>query len=475
MLAMRIPKFYIKSKHLRRSLRIGFWFSTGAFLAIFFITSFSFLIFEKINQTKVYPGVFVAGKNLGGETKEEIQKYFQKKNELIETNFIFTNSKEEIATVSAKEIDFGYDDRLFATQAFSIGRSKNTLTDTYLILKAYINGIYLSSSYKYTQSKLLKILEPYSTSVEKKPIDALFKFENGKVTTFRASEEGKIVDFESLNNEILSYGEKVLIFNPKIIKITVPIKILKPKVTTESVNSFGIKELIGSGNSRFFHSIPGRIHNISLAALRLNGVMIKPGGVFSFDDALGDVSNFTGYQQAYVIKDGKTVLGDGGGVCQVSTTLFRAILNAGLPIVERQAHAYRVGYYEQDSGPGLDATTYVPSVDLKFKNDTANYILIQTTTDLDNLSLNFSLYGTKDGRTVAISNPVISNQTPPPPPLFQDDPTLPKGEVKQIDFEASGANVYITREVKKNGKVLISEKFTSNYQPWQAVYLKGTQ
>ena len=472
---MRFYKFNLSKKRFKKSLAIGFWFLTGAILAIFFVTSFSFLTFQKINRDRVYPGIFVAGKNLGGMTKKEVQKYYQNKNELINTTFIFTTKNQEIATVSAKEIDFGYDDRLFATQAFLIGKSKNFLTDSYLILKAYTTGIYLSSSYKYNQPKLLKILDPYSTSVRKEPVDALFKFENGKVTSFRPSEEGRIVDFEVLDNEILSQGEKILVFNPKLVKITIPIKIIKPKVSTESINNFGIKELIGIGSSRFFHSIPGRIHNISLASSRLNGIMIKPGDIFSFDEILGDVSSFTGYQQAYVIKDGKTVLGDGGGVCQVSTTLFRAILNSGLPIIERHAHAYRVGYYEQDSGPGLDATTYVPSVDLKFKNDTGNYILIQATADLDNLSLNFSLYGTKDGRTITISNPVITDQTPAPPPLFQDDPTLPKGTIKQVDFEAAGANVYFTREVKKDGKILISEKFTSNYQPWQAVYLRGAQ
>lgn len=472
---MRIYKFSVNKKHLKKSLRVAFWFSTGAFLSIFFVVSFSFLIFEKINNNRIYPGIFVAGKNMGGMTRQEAQDYFQKKNELINTNFVFVNGSEEIATVSAKEIGFGYDDRLFATQAYTIGRSKNFLTDSYLILKAYLNGIYLSRAYKYDENLLSETLNPFATSVGKMPVDAQFKFDNGKVTAFRPSEDGQTVDWESLNGQILSQGEKILVFKPKEVKISIPIKILKPAISTESINNFGIKELIVSGSSHFAHSIPQRIHNIILASEKINGTLVPPGQTFSFDNVLGDVSIFTGYQQAYIIKDGKTVLGDGGGVCQVSTTLFRAILNAGLPVVERHAHAYRVGYYEQDSPPGLDATTYVPTVDLKFKNDTGNYILIQSAIDLDNLSLTFSLYGTRDGRTVSISNPVVANETPAPPPLYQDDPTIPKGEIKQIDFAANGADVYFTREVKKDNKVLIYEKFTSNYQPWQAVYLKGTK
>lgn len=472
---MRIYKFSINTKRLKKSINIGFWFSMGAFLAIFFISSSFFLIFQKINHNRVYPGVFIAGKNLGGETYDEVEKYYQKKNELINTNFVFTNNKKEVATISAKEIDFGYDDRLFATQAFSIGRSKNFLTDSYLVLKAYTSGIFLSPAYKYSQDKLLQTLLSFSSSIEKKPVNAQFKFENGRVTTFQPSEEGKTVDWENLNSEILGQGEKVLVLSPKTVNIEIPIKTLKPQVSTENVNSFGIKELIASGSSHFAHSIPQRIHNVALAAGRINGALVAPGKIFSFDAVLGDVSLFTGYQQAYIIKDGKTILGDGGGVCQVSTTLFRAILNAGLPVIERNAHAYRVGYYEQDSPPGLDATTYVPTVDLKFKNDTQNYILIQSAIDYDEQKLEFFLYGTKDGRDVLISKPVVSDQTPPPPPLFQDDPTLPKGEVKQIDFEAWGAKVVFNRTVTKDNKAIISETFVSNYQPWQAVYLKGMQ
>lgn len=472
---MRIYKFSIKKKHLLRSISIGFWFSTGAFLAIFFIISFSFLIFEKINHDRIYPGVFVAGKNLGGETYNQARIYFQKKNELISTQFIFTNNNEEIATISGKDIDFGYDDRLFATQAYSIGRSKNFLTDSYLILRAYINGIFLNSSYKYSQSKLMDILSGFAGSVDKKSVDAQFKFENGRVTTFRPSEDGQIVYWEKLNNDILSHGREILLTSPKTVRVEIPIKILKPSISTESVNTFGIKELIASGSSHFAHSIPQRIYNISLAASRINGALVPPGRTFSFNNVLGDVTSFTGYQQAYVIKDGKTVLGDGGGVCQVSTTLFRAILNAGLPILERNPHSYRVGYYEQDSAPGLDATVYYPSVDFKFKNDTQNYILIQSSIDPDQQELTFFLYGTKDSRAVSISQPVVSDETPPAPPLFQDDSILSPGETKQIDFAAWGSKVVFNRTVSKNGKVILSDKFVSNYQPWQAVYLRGPQ
>ncbi len=189
---------------------------------------------------------------------------------------------------------------------------------------------------------------------------------------------------------------------------------------------------------------------------------------------MGDVSQFTGYQQAYIISGGKTILGDGGGVCQVSTTLFRSLLNAGLPIMERQAHAYRVGYYEQNSPPGLDATVYSPSPDLKFKNDTGNYILIVAKADAKHFSLIFELYGTSDGRTSTVSKPVVTNIVPAPEDVYQDDPTLPIGTVKQIDFKAAGAHVTFNYVVNRGGETIYKKTFISNYRPWQAIYLRGT-
>jgi vancomycin resistance protein YoaR len=189
---------------------------------------------------------------------------------------------------------------------------------------------------------------------------------------------------------------------------------------------------------------------------------------------VGDISLATGYQQAYVIRDGRTVLGDGGGVCQVSTTLFRAILAAGLPIVERHAHSYRVGYYEQDSKPGLDATVFAPSADLKFTNDTSAYILIQSQVDKSKMTLEFDLYGTSDERKAELGKVRVWDVSDPPPDLYEDDPTLPAGTVKQVDYKAWGAKAAFDWKVTRGEEVLQERTFYSNYQPWQAVFLRGT-
>ncbi len=308
-----------------------------------------------------------------------------------------------------------------------------------------------------------KILE-VSRKINRSPQDSVFIVENEKVKEFSPSLDGVTVN------------EKLLLENIKTVpnEITIPVVKVEPKIKTEDVNNLGIKSLLGKGFSNFKGSIPNRIHNVNLAQSKFNGVLVPPNETVSFNQILGDVSAYTGYKSAYVIMDGKTVLGDGGGVCQVSTTLFRAVLSAGLPVVERRAHAYRVGYYEQGFGPGIDATVYSPTTDFKFKNDTSAYLLIQTEINLNDLSLSFEIYGTDDGRVATTSKPIIASQSSPGEDLYVDDPTLKTGVVKQIEHRAYGAKVIFDYHVERNGEVLIDQKFVSNYRPWQAVYLKGT-
>ena len=313
-------------------------------------------------------------------------------------------------------------------------------------------------------------LKKIAQEIDREVQEGLFEFnqQTKRVTAFKPSQEGRKLDvnktFFLINDALSASSSKT---------ITLPVDIVKPKIATSDVNSLGIKELLGRGISNFAGSISNRIYNIGLTASKINGVLVPPGEIFSFNQTVGDITAATGFKQAYVIKEGRTVLDDGGGVCQDSTTLFRAVLNAGLPVVKRTAHAYRVSYYEQGFPPGLDATVFYPSVDFQFKNDTPSHILIQAYTS--GTTLYVDLYGTPDGRVVSLTKPVVSNQTPPPPELRQDDPTLPKGTVKQVDWAAWGANVSFKRTVTRNGQELIDETWRSNFKPWQAVYLVGTQ
>ena len=365
---------------------------------------------------------------------------------------LVTNAIQALNKWGDKKIKFGYKD-------YELTLSNEEMMAIYGLTGEAVN-----------EDQFEQLLTKIKQQVETEPKDAVFVFEDNKVKEFKPEIVGVKVDAPALKTKlatVLAEADKEALEIPVIQSL--------PKVKTGDINNLGIKELIGVGKSAFAHSIAGRVFNINLAASRINGTLVAPGEDFSFNQAVGDISRASGYQSAYIISGGKTVLGDGGGVCQVSTTVFRAALNAGLPITERKAHAYRVGYYEQDSKPGIDATVYNPSADLKFTNDTGKYVLVQTKVDTKKMTMTVEIYGTKDGRVVTVSEPKISSQTPPPATVYVDDPTLPVGQTKQIDWSAWGAKVSFNYKVIKGEETVFEKTFYSNYQPWQAVYLRGTR
>lgn len=321
------------------------------------------------------------------------------------------------------------------------------------------------------------LADTWNKTINRPPRNAVFTYdkETLKVSEFVPPQNGLAIqkaDLQSLVTSAISELEKT---DEKSKVVSVPVKETPPDVTLASTNDLGIVEQIGVGDSEYFHSIPGRIHNVGLTSTRINNTIVKPGEEFSFNKTLGDVSAASGFAPAYVIKNGRTELGDGGGVCQVSTTVFRAVLNAGLLVTKRIPHSYRVSYYELNSKPGIDATVYAGEVDFRFKNDTGHAILIRTENDPKKLYLAVRIYGTSDGRSTEIISHTTSNPQPAPPALYQDDPSLPRGTTKQIDFAASGIKATFVNVIKdKDGKEIRRDTYNSNYKPWQAVYLVGT-
>jgi vancomycin resistance protein YoaR len=242
----------------------------------------------------------------------------------------------------------------------------------------------------------------------------------------------------------------------------------------------GITELVSSQTSYFYGSSASRIQNIQTASSRFHGVMVAPGQTFSMADVLGDISLDSGYAEAWIIFGDRTIKGVGGGVCQVSTTLFRNVFFGGYPVEERYPHAYRVYYYElnaanwQDSTlAGLDATVYVPLVDFKFTNDTPYWLLMETYVNPGARSLTWKFYSTSDGREVEWHTTGLRNRVDPPEPLYTENASLPKGEINQVDWAVEGADVTVTRVVYRNGEAHIEDAFHTHYVPWRAVYEYG--
>jgi vancomycin resistance protein YoaR len=242
----------------------------------------------------------------------------------------------------------------------------------------------------------------------------------------------------------------------------------------------GITELIHSETSYFYGSSSERIQNIQTAAARFHGLLVPPGATFSMVDNIGDISLDSGFAEALIIYGDRTIKGVGGGVCQVSTTLFRTVFFSGYPVIERNPHAYRVYYYELNAAGGinpdlvgLDATVYAPVVDFKFQNDTPYWLLMETYVDPGARTLTWKFYSTSDGRTVEWDTTGVKNKVEAPEPVYEENDELEKGEVKQVDWEAEGADVTVTRTVSRDGSIIIEDIFKTHYLPWAAVYQYG--
>jgi vancomycin resistance protein YoaR len=317
---------------------------------------------------------------------------------------------------------------------------------------------------------LAALLGPMGPDLERKPENARFIFNDDtrQLDLLKSAVIGRTLDIPAsitAINEGLASGQHEI---PLAFITTDPA--VKDDATAQEL---GITELVVSADTYFSGSSPERIQNIKTASAAFHGLLVPPGDTLSMADVLGDISLDNGYAEALIIFGDRTISGVGGGVCQVSTTLFRAVFFGGYPIVERHPHAYRVGYYEigpGSPGPGLDATVFVPMVDFKFTNDSPSWLLMETYVTGNRLQWKF--YSTSDGRTVKWSSKT-SNEVDAPPDLYKENPDLAEGEIKQVDYHADGLDVVVNRTVTRNGEVLYSDTLKTHYLPWRAVYEYG--
>jgi vancomycin resistance protein YoaR len=328
----------------------------------------------------------------------------------------------------------------------------------------------------YNEHAIDEVIEQWAKEIDRSPQEPSMTVENGKVTAFAPPRYGRALNSDQAKE--LLFTRLKLLEDPAVEKpptdlIKLSFDTVQPTKSLAETNELGIKERIGFAESYFYHSIPNRVHNVALTAQRMNLALIPPGETFSYNNTIGEVSARTGFRTAYVIQQGRTVLGDGGGVCQGSTTIFRTALNAGLPILARKGHSYRVSYYEFNTLPGIDATVYSPSVDFKFMNDTPAHILVTAEVDPKNYHMVIEFWGTSDGRVSEISDHIVYDKVPPRATVYQDDPSLPPGVLRQVDWSAPGAKASFHYKVTRNGETLQDHVFKTTYQPWAAVYLRG--
>jgi len=316
------------------------------------------------------------------------------------------------------------------------------------------------------EARLRNFVAPIAPKIERPAVDARFVFDDKlkEIQVISPSVPGRALNIPATAARI---SQQALTGQRQVsLVVTTTQATYHDQLTAREL---GVTELVGQGVTYFAGSSKERVKNIATAAARFHGIVIAPGETFSFNKYLGDVSLEQGFAEALIIYQGRTIKGVGGGVCQVSTTVFRGAYLAGYPIVTRWPHAYRVSWYEKGFGPGLDATVFAPEVDFRFTNDTPYHLLMETYTSPTYGTLTWKFYSTKDGRTVKVAGPLVTNVAPHGPDKYEEDSAFKPGQKEQVDWAVDGADVTVRRTVERNVQVVTDTVFT-RYQPWQSVF-----
>lgn len=364
--------------------------------------------------------------------------------------------------IQGGELILSYKDQLSENNNESLWHIKPEKLITWFSVKKEQNNIILTLDSEKIKQYLNLSVAP---EIDREAISPRFEIKNGKVVNWETGAKGQKLDLEAnvkkITEDVLAGQKNITLLVAEVIDDNLPAK-----------ENFNIKEIIGTGHSNFVGSPTNRKKNIAIGAAAVHGLLIKPGEEFSLVAALGDVSKETGYFPELVIKGNKTVPEYGGGLCQIGTTIFRTALAAGLPITARQSHSYRVSYYEP---AGTDAAVYIPNPDVRFINDTGNYILIQSR--LEKNDIYFDFWGVKDGRIATTTKPVIFNIVKPEPTKLVESDTIPLGEKKCTEKAHNGADAYFDYKViypeGATTTPVQERRFKSHYVPWQEVCLIG--
>ncbi len=318
-------------------------------------------------------------------------------------------------------------------------------------------------------SPYARFLGTLAPALSSPAIDGRFDFEptSQTLTATAPSASGRQLNVAETMRRL-----QAAVFEPVNRRVALVFESLSPRFPSDiTAAELGISELVAEATTYFWGSLPNRRSNIALGAGKLAGIIVAPGEEFSFNYHLGDITPEAGFLEGSVILGGATVTGIGGGICQVSTTLFRVAFSGGYAITERNSHGYRVGYYEyNNAGPGLDAAIWQPDVDLRFKNNTPHHLLIESDFLPTQNALQFRFYSTRHWRT-QIESAIIRDIVPAPPEKFVAADDLALGQIRQIDYSADGADVRVYRNIyDTEGNLVKRDQAFTHYQPWQAVF-----
>jgi len=422
---------------------------TTVFLILLLCVSIVILIDDYKYTTVLPTGIIFGDIHLGGLTKEEARdKLHSFTQEILKRNITLTFNDNKWSFNLSEHLEVDVYQSLENTIAHT--QSGNIITRFILRQQLKKSPLKVNPVINFKEENLRKTFEKINETVFIEPANAFFKVEDD-IVSIVDDVKGQVLDDDKLKDNITS---NLLTRNGTL---EIPIKKLEADRTTEDLRALEIKQKVAEYSTKFNKSQKGRTQNIKIAAEKINGYILSPGDIFSFNQVVGERTRDKGYQEAPVFIDNQTVPDIGGGVCQVSSTLYNLALLMNLEVIERINHSLPVSYVPL----GRDATVNYDTIDLKFKNNTDGNLLLVSEVIEDTLTVKF--FG-KESLPFSIELLSETVKTIPPPVTIKKDLNLPKGEVRIIQ----GAPGYVVRLWKKycneeiEDKILIS---TDTYNP----------
>ncbi len=479
---------------------------------------------------KIVAGVSIKGVDVSGLTQEEaVHKLKDMTVAKLTQELKLKYGEYEIAILPEQiEATFGMEKAV--ELAYQIGRNGNILTDNYTIINTKLNKKNITPSFIYNEKALDDFIASITNNLPDKVIESTYAIENnnliinkgnaGSIVVEKAlkdtivdnimnlKEENVIqiqvenkqpdaIDIEKIRNEVYKEPQdayftknpftiyphvngvdlsipleeaKTKIENATESEITIPLKITTPKVTTNQIGTEAFPNRLGTFTTYFSTADGNRTSNIKLATRKINGVVLMPGETFSYNKVVGKRTAAAGFKSAHAFSGGKVVDEIGGGICQVSSTLYNTVLLANLQIVERRNHHFNTGYVK----PGTDATVAWGGVDFKFKNS-RNYP-IKIVGSVSGGSVKIDIYGLKQENEydVVIESQIL--QRTARKVVYQDDANLAKGQQKVIQSGYDGIKSKTYKVLKQNGQVVSRTLLsTDTYNTQNKIIAVGTK
>ncbi|MFA6017792.1 MAG: VanW family protein [Patescibacteria group bacterium] len=344
--------------------------------------------------------------------------------------------------------------------------SQKTIADWIIPTYSTTNGATLGLE----AEKMVDFFSNLHSSIDVSAQNARFTIDGERVTEFQESTSGNVVDDEALFLALIT----MLGTDTSTTPLVVPTRIEEPSVTTQNVNSLGITEIVGEATTSYPTASANRRENIKHGAEKINGLLIAPGETVSLLASLRPFTAADGYVTELVIKGDEIKPEVGGGLCQLGTTAFRAVMHAGLEVTDRRNHSLAISYYNDaiNGNPGTDATLYDPAPDFKFKNDMPTYLLLVTNADSEKGEVTFTFWGTKDGRQGSYEPPTVLTRTSPGPKEYKESTTLAPGK-EECQHAFPGYTTTFNYNVSYADGSLKTTEFFSSYRALPEICLVG--